>query len=182
VRGQHETPGRISPMSSRLDAIEVRRLLGAAIRAHLQPAGWEMLSTQNQRHRLAAFRRPLGEDFAATSEVGLATSFPDRPPVLVTNVFVGVSYEPLRRLSPLLDRYEVSVLEENVWPEVSDDEDDADNGEDPLEVNTAEDADSVAARLAPLIVGRALPFAEQYAVLRRYWRSFPRVTATMART
>jgi hypothetical protein len=35
---------------------------------------------------------------------------------------VGLSYEPLRRLSPLLDLYYVFVLGEDVWPEMSDEE------------------------------------------------------------
>jgi hypothetical protein len=152
-------------MSSRQDATEVRNLLRAAFRARLQPAGWEMQETEDDGHRLAAFRYALGQEFAATGELWLASSFPDRPPVLVTNVFVGVSYEPLRRLSPLLDLYEVSVLHEAVWPEVSDDEDDGENGEDALEVKTVEDADHAAERLAPLITERAVTFAERHASL-----------------
>src|ERR1700760_490479 len=152
-------------MSSRLEAREVRNLLRAAFRARLQQAGWEMLEAEDDGHRLAVFRYPLDGGFAATGEVWRASNFPDRPPVLVTSVFVGVSYEPLRRLSPLLDLYEVSVLHEDVWPEVSDEEDDEQNSEDPLEVTTAEDADRVAARLAALIIERAVPFAEQHASL-----------------
>jgi hypothetical protein len=152
-------------MSSRFDAIEVRDLLRAAFRARLQPAGWEILETEGNRHRLLAFRCPVAEHFAATGEVGQASSLPDRPPVLVTNVFVGVSYEPLRKLSPLLDLYEVSVLHEHAWPEISGDEDDDENSEAPLEIKTAEDADHAAERLASLIIERALAFAERHASL-----------------
>jgi hypothetical protein len=88
------------------------------------------------------------------------------------DVFVGVSYEPLRKLSPLLDLYEVSVLHENVWPEVSDDEDDGENSDDPLEVKTAEGADHAAERLARLIIERALPFAEQHVSLEALLEGF----------
>lgn len=86
-------------MSSRLDATEVRALLSAALRARLQPAGWEMLETEDDGHRLAAFRHPLGEDFAATSDLWLASSLPDRPPVLVTNVLAITSQRAWRRSS-----------------------------------------------------------------------------------
>lgn len=114
-----------------------------------------------------AFRYRLDDAFAATGEVWRPSGFPDVPPVLVTNVFVGVSYEPLRRLSPLLDLFHVSVVDEDVWPEVreNDDDENGERGEEPLEVRTAGDAARAAERFAPLILDRARPFAAGHASL-----------------
>jgi hypothetical protein len=80
--------------------------------------------------------------------------YPDRPPVPVTHVRVGVAYAPLRRLWPLLDRFDLEVLDEDVWPE-----------EERLELATAEDAERAARRLAALIGERAVAFAERHASL-----------------
>ena len=121
-----------------------------------------MLEADDHGFRLAAFRHPLDEHFTATGEVLSASSIPDRPPVWVTGVSVGIGYEPLRRLSPLLDLYELEVFHETVWPEVGDD---GTRLEDPLEVTTAQDAERTAERLARVIIERAVPFAEQYASL-----------------
>jgi hypothetical protein len=148
---------------SRRDAGEVRRLLTAALRARLQPAGWEILETRDDHFRLAAFRHGLDEQWAATCTLGRASSTPDCPPVLVTNVMVGVSYEPLRRLSPLLDFYEVDVFRERVWPETDGDADR--RVADALKIATDLDIEHAVQSLAPVIMERAIPFAEQHADL-----------------
>jgi hypothetical protein len=97
------------------DSAELRGLLRQELGVRLAPAGWSAVDAEaGSSSVLAAFIRPLGGDFAATAEVWCASSVPDRPPVLVTNAFVGVSYEPLRRLWPLLDRFRVSVLHRDV--------------------------------------------------------------------
>ena len=150
-------------MASRPDAGEVRKLLVAAFRARLEPLGWELLRTDDGFFGLAAFLYPLGEPWAATCEVGQASSHPDRVPVLVTSARVGVSYEPLRRLSPLLDLYDVSVLSEQVWPEKGSDL--AGASTEPLEVKTGWDVDRVADRLTGLIVDRAASFGKEHADL-----------------
>ena len=121
-----------------------------------------MLDADDHGFRLAAFRHPLDGPFAATGKVLLASGIPDRPPVLVTGVSVGISYEPLRRLSPLLDLYELAVLDETAWPEVGDDDK---RRLDPLEVTTAQEAEHTAQRLAGVISERGAEFAEQYASL-----------------
>jgi hypothetical protein len=121
-----------------------------------------MLEAEDDGHRLAGFRFPLNEEFAATAEVSRAMSVPDRPRVSVTSVSVGVSYEPLRRLAPLLDLYDLAVLHQDVWPEVGDEDDEDESGDRPLVIRTTDDADRAAEQLAPLILAQAVPFAERY--------------------
>jgi hypothetical protein len=71
----------------------------------------------------------------------------------------------------LLDLYDISVLDECVWPYVSDEDDDEDDetepAEEPLEVKTARDAERAADQLAPRILERAVPFAESYGNIDR---------------
>jgi hypothetical protein len=61
---------------------------------------------------LAAFVRSVSADIAATVQVmGGGVSFPARLPIVIRNVQVGVCYEPLRRLWPLLGvRYHLTLL------------------------------------------------------------------------
>lgn len=152
----------IGMMALRRSAEEVRELLRTGLRSRLEPAGWEMLDTKNDHFRLVAFGRALSEGFAATCEVGRASAIPDRPPVSVTSVRVGVSYEPLRRLSPLLDLYELGVLSEQVWPETAGQSDrDAVNAS--LKIATDEEINAAAELLAGVIIRQAVPYAEQHA-------------------
>lgn len=149
-------------------AAEVRALLRAALVSRLEPAGWQLLTGADEDLSLA-FIRPAGTGFAATARVSLGVSIPDRRPVLVAGVSVGVSFEPLRRLWPLLGDFPVEVVEEHVWsagPPVPGGEGrDPESVIPPLEVSGAGGAERAARELAPLILERAPAFAERYASL-----------------
>jgi hypothetical protein len=149
-------------VSEASEAGKLRGLLRAAFAARLEPEGWQMLGGEDEDLSVAAFICPLGRDFAASAEVLRTGHFPDKPPEVVTRLFVGVSYEPLRRLWPLLDQFRVAVVREDVWPPMSDEEDDGVPG---LEVSGPRDVERVADELAPLILERAPDFARRYASL-----------------
>jgi hypothetical protein len=94
-------------------AEELRRLLRRELVVRLGPAGWRQLDERAAGpFALAAFVRPVDGEFAATAEVGVAGSVADSPPVEIRGVMLGVSYEPLRRLWPLLDMFGVAVIAE----------------------------------------------------------------------
>jgi hypothetical protein len=139
-----------------------------------------MLHTSHSNFRLVTFSRALDEQFAATCEIGRSSSIPDRAPVHLTSVMVGVSYEPLRELSPLLALYETSVLHEQVWPQATDgsDRDRANSG---LEIATDEEVDAAAEQLAGVIIQRAVPYAEQHADLDLLISQFSEIPADHAR-
>ena len=167
-------------VGSRRDASEVRRLLTVALCARLQPAGWELLESDDGFFRLAAFRHALDEQWAATCELGRASSgIGHWPPVVVTNVMVGISYEPLRRLSPLLDLYEVGVFHERVWPEPDHEADT--KVADGLTISTDQDIERATERLAAVIMARAIPFAEQHADLEALLARFSQIETDHAR-
>jgi hypothetical protein len=84
---------------------ELHVLLREALRARLAEAGWvpdHGQRTDPDAYDVAALRRPVADDFAATASFSRARSLSERPPLWVTGVEVGVSYEPLQRLWPLL--------------------------------------------------------------------------------
>jgi hypothetical protein len=100
---------------------------------------------------------PIGQELFATAEVRCIVATPDRLPVVVTGLRVGVGYEPLRRLWPLLgQRYRLSVISEPVWPA----EKRGGHG-DLVRVATQADAVSGVAQLVDLIGTHAVAFAEQ---------------------
>ena len=139
-----------------------------------------MLDTADGFFRLAAFWHALDEQWAATCEVGRASSgIGHLPPVLVTHVMVGVSYEPLRRLSPLLDLYEVDVFHQWVWPE-TDHEADKKVAEG-LPIATGQDIERAAELLAAVIMEHAIPFAEQHADLEGLLARFSQTETDHAR-
>jgi hypothetical protein len=98
------------------EAAELREQLRGELAARLAPAGWCALDGDGDRSMvLASFVRPLSDEFAATVEYLRALSTPDRPPVRITQPMFGVSYEPLRRLWPLLDDHvRIATLTESV--------------------------------------------------------------------
>jgi hypothetical protein len=103
-------------MTGSADATELRQLLRDGLAARLAPGGWEPIDNDDCSMTLAAFVRPINEDFAATAEYTCASQVPDAPPIRITQTLFGVSYEPLRRLWPLLDDFpRVATLRENVW-------------------------------------------------------------------
>jgi hypothetical protein len=100
---------------------------------------------------LAAFVRPLSDDFAATAEYTRALSTPDRPPVRITQPMLGVVYEPLRRLWPLFGDY-VRIAALTDLPESA----------CGMEVHAQADVAPAAKQLAGLALERAVAFAERY--------------------
>lgn len=88
-----------------LDAVGLRQLLRDELAARLLPSGWERVEVRDRSMLLAAFVRPVGGEFAASVEFHRALSVPDHPPVRVSQPVFGVSFEPLRRLWPLLDEH-----------------------------------------------------------------------------
>lgn len=145
-------------VTGRGDAAGLRGQLRVELAAHLAPAGWSPIDGEGDYSMtLAAFMRPLSDEFAATVQYLRALSTPDRPPVRITQPMFGVAYEPLRRLWPLLeDHVRIAALTENV-------------GELPerarvcrMEVETQADVAPVANQLAGLALERAVAFAERY--------------------
>jgi hypothetical protein len=142
-------------MAGSAEARELRAVLRHELCARLEPAGWTCLQEDRGAFDLAAFVRPLdGGEFAATASVGRASRVPDRPPVLVTNVEVGVAYEPLGRLWPLLgESFRGPLIAERL-------REDEEGGQlDPLRVETNAQALDVAVELAGLFLERAVAFA-----------------------
>jgi hypothetical protein len=137
----------------------MRALLRRELAETLASAGWVPATpVRESRFTLAQFVRPLHDDLAATASVTRASAIPDRLPVRITEVLVGVCYEPLRRLWPLFgDRYELALCAETIWPE-----DEPPDHDRCLKVSSAQDADEAVATLARVIEREAVPFAEQY--------------------
>ncbi|HTC60809.1 MAG TPA: hypothetical protein VK691_11915 [Solirubrobacteraceae bacterium] len=139
-------------MTGRTDAARLRQQLRDELAAHLAPAGWyPVLGIDDHSMTLAAFVRPLSDEFAATAEYTRALSTPDRPPVRITQPMLGVAYEPLRRLWPLLgDNVRIAAL--TALPESA----------GRMEIHTQDDVAPVAKQLAGLALERAVTFAERY--------------------
>src|SRR5947208_2655741 len=87
-------------------------LLRRELIARLEASGWALADSRHEdKGVLIRPLRPLTDGFAATAEVDLVPASPDRPPVAVNDVSVGVAYEPLRRLLALLgDRFGLALL------------------------------------------------------------------------
>jgi hypothetical protein len=152
-----EGHGKIHAMPGSSDATELRQLLRDALAARLAPGGWEPIDNDDRSMTLGAFVRPINEDFAATVEYTCAFQIPDAPPIRITQTLFGVSYEPLRRLWPLLGDFpRVATLRENVgdmpeWTQVCG-----------VEVSTPE-TKATADRLVGPGLDHALAFAERHA-------------------
>jgi hypothetical protein len=99
-------------------AAELHMLLREALGARLAPTGWmpdDGQATGPDSSCVGAFRLHIADCFAATASFSRAQSMSDRPPLWVTGARVGVSYEPLQRLWPLLvDRVPACELETGV--------------------------------------------------------------------
>ncbi len=143
-------------------AEEMRERLGRELAVALAPHAWVPATpTRVSSFYLAEFVRPLHDDMAATASVGRAGSIPDRPPVWVTHVHVGVSYEPLRRLWTLLgDDYRLALIHERVFPDDSVEQE----GDEDRRLKVSSDAEAEAAvdKIAGLVLREAIPFAERY--------------------
>jgi hypothetical protein len=105
-------------------------------------------------------------ELAATAQIGCASRVPDRLPVLVTDVLVGVCYEPLRRLWPLLDEsYRLALVPKPVSA--------AGDGEYwELGVSTTTEAEAAVGQLAEVVLREALPFAAKYASVEQLLDEF----------
>jgi hypothetical protein len=164
----------------------LREALRAGLLERLAPAGWRQVADDGDW--LVALVCPVADEFVATIEVWQASSYPDRPPVVVTYMHAGVGYEPLRRLAPLLGMFGLDVKSALIWPQaVAEDEDDDgdfdeeeyneeegfDEGEDDedeerwegRELRTLADADLLASELAAVALERAASYARRYADL-----------------
>lgn len=147
-------------------AEHLRQLLRAALAARLEPEGWRELADGNSQFRLTVFGRPVNDEFMVTVQINRASSWPDRPPLLVTDLMAGVSYEPLRRLYPLLGDFQYAVLYGGFGPDEDDEDDDDEEWDenddddehwepDRFEVRNEADVPSVAEQLAELVKERA---------------------------
>lgn len=140
-------------------AFELRELLRDELAARLDPAGWHRVDgLGDDSMKLACFTCPLGDEFAATVEYWRVMSVPDRLPVRVSQAMIGVSFEPLRRLWPLLeDQPRVTTVYQGIE-------------EMPervrcarIEVHTHDEIAPVADQLAGIALEHAVAFAEPHA-------------------
>ncbi|HEY1689498.1 MAG TPA: hypothetical protein VGF95_11625 [Solirubrobacteraceae bacterium] len=92
-------------MTDRGEAVELRERVRSALSARLEPAGWRRVDRREGGMKLASFILPLNHEFAATVEYRRAFSIPDWPPLRISQPTIGVVYEPLRRLWPLLEEH-----------------------------------------------------------------------------
>jgi hypothetical protein len=147
---------------ARGDAARMRAVLRERLAAALAPSGW-IPAAPMAAWAFAGFVRPLDDGVAATASVGIAGSVPDRLPVRVTHLLVGVGYEPLRRLWPLFgDSYHLALLHEDVaLPLPEGDPDDEDTWS--LQVRDEADAQSVAETIATLVVRESPAFVAPFA-------------------
>jgi len=111
------------------------------------------------RHRIAA-RPAWARVECRLSQPRAVRGFPDRPPVKVDDVTVGVSYEPLRRLRPLLgDAFQFSLLLDPSC--VADDEEEFEL----IEVAARADVPGAVDRVVEIVLGIGVAFAEEHANL-----------------
>ena len=105
---------------------------------------------------LVTFARPFDDVFAATAEVLAVLRQSDRPPVKITNLVVGVSYEPLWRLyAELGEDFGRTALDDPITV-----------GGPPdwrLSINTPHEVEAAAEQLASLVSEHGVAFAARYA-------------------
>jgi hypothetical protein len=140
------------------EASQLRAALRRGLAARLEGSAWS--AVQDGREGpfvLAQLVRPLADGFAATAEVLLSSVSPDRPPVLVNDVSLGLAYEPLRRLWPLLgDRFQLALVATSAR--------EADDDESALfELGATREVPHAVEALASVILDRAVPYAQRYA-------------------
>jgi hypothetical protein len=151
----------------------LRDLLRQGLIERLQPAGWDAIDTAGRRFSLICFARPLASGLEAIAEVGEAVSFPDRAPIRIDDVRVGIGYEPLRRLSSLLgDQFSASVLSRSATrPEDLELGGEDDDGDEEIEhvylsvIGGREAVPGAVQKLAELVLAEAVPFAERFVSL-----------------
>lgn len=112
-------------------------------------------------HTAFAFARRLDDEFAATAEF-VVDFDSDYGPLTVEEVFVGVSYEPCRRLFALLGDLAGNVATLDDDPRYLDDPE-AEPEEWSIRVKRTGDVSPVADALARQIIDHAVGFAERHA-------------------
>ncbi|MDQ6841030.1 MAG: hypothetical protein M3025_01230, partial [Actinomycetota bacterium] len=150
---------------------EVQRLwslLSGEVAERLAAEGWEAVGPDPAPGSMrVCIGRPLGNGFVAT--IGVSSDFLSGSgglAVLRPSVRVGIGYEPLIALMPLLGEGRASVLEEEVG--LPADLDASEKGDRRIGaglpwVSTAADVPVAAEAIARLAPGRALAFAESLA-------------------
>ena len=130
----------------------------------MEPEGWSRDSQMTDHsavrtNLVVAFRKALSSDYSATATFARHTvTWLPRGPLVVDDVTVGVSYEPLRRLWPLwADFGGFDELAEDLGALLAPPR--------PIVVTarTEDEARDAAARLAPLVIEHAVPFARAHA-------------------
>jgi hypothetical protein len=137
-------------------------LLGEAFLAELAPPGWELVDADATPSPISvALSLPVGPEFSAIAElVGMETGSKDAFPIDLLGLNVGVGYEPLRRLSPLVGgSFSLAHVREDA------DELAGSPQSWPVTVDDSEQAASVGRELARLVSATALPFAEKYSTV-----------------
>lgn len=146
-------------MSDRRGASVLRALFREALGARLAGEGWVVDErVGDDEGILAALRKPLHGDFDATAEVSRGLGIPDRPPVRLTYVSVGVGYEPLRCLSWLLGEREMRNALSEVAADFGGPSDHAF-----LEIADEGDVPRVVEIVAAVVGDHGAAFAEPYA-------------------
>ena len=167
-------------------ADRARELIGdlfCELRDRLVPTGWKPVQVRPAKSFDLAFLKRLGGDFAATCDATPAAR--DEVPLEIWHVTVGVSYEPLRKLSVLLgDQFRLALLHTSATDEESlklvdevdwnyeDDEADSEPRAPLFRVASRAEANAAADGIAHLAVGRAIPYAERRSDLDVLLREF----------
>jgi len=146
----------------------MRALLRRRLAVALAPAGWVPATpTRELSFVLAEFVRPFGSEMAAIASVNRASSIPDRLPVQISDVHVGVCYEPLRRLWPLLgEQHRLALLREPVSLDGREGEG-IDEERRGLKVSSVSDAEAAVKTIASVVLSAAVQFAEPYDSVQR---------------
>jgi hypothetical protein len=154
----------------RADPGEIRTLLRSRFAMSLAPTGWSpAVEASDSPVDLAEFVRPIGGGVVATVEIGCVGREPDGLPVEISQVWVGVGYEPLQRLWPLLGEvYRLSLVWEPIWPPEDDTRLPPDDEEEPrLAVSSAADAEAAVAQLTAVVLAQAPAVIEQHGTVEQ---------------
>lgn len=90
-------------MPSEISSGELRRLLRTELSGRLEQAGWRLIDPEpTPEFTLAEFDCRLDAAFSGVAQLGLQVPDTAGPPLVVITVTVGVAYEPLRCMWPLL--------------------------------------------------------------------------------
>jgi len=170
-------------MPSARSAASTRKLLRRCLTHRLHEHGWELEESEPDVEGIVAeFERTLTGGFVGTAEVGYDLLAYRGGRLRVDDVQVGVSYEPLRALSPLLgDLVGMPVIEYDVVRALDEygfsccDDPEAMDTEWELPVDRPEMANGAADQIAALISGRGTQCIERLADVDALVREVARV-------